>query len=81
MSLWDCPCEKEARTMYSPKPLHIEDAVKLLVQSLQATSDPELFSVGTYGITSALDSNTSLKRPTAVGLPRSQQPRPYPLLD
>ena len=30
--------------MYSPKPLHIEDAVKVLVQSIQATSDPELFS-------------------------------------
>ena len=30
--------------MYSPKPLHIEDAVKLLVQSIQATSDPELFA-------------------------------------
>ena len=30
--------------MHSPKPLHIEDAVKVLVQSIQATSDPELFS-------------------------------------
>ena len=30
--------------MYPPKPMHIEDAVKLLVQSLQATSDPELCS-------------------------------------
>ena len=30
--------------MYSPKPLHLEDAVKLLLQSLQATSDFELFA-------------------------------------
>ena len=30
--------------MYPSKPPHIEDAVKLLVRSIQATSDPELFS-------------------------------------
>lgn len=30
--------------MYPPTPLHIEDAVKLLVQSIQATGDPELFA-------------------------------------
>lgn len=30
--------------MYRPTPLHIEDAVKLLVQSLKATSGPELFA-------------------------------------
>ena len=30
--------------MYPPTPFHIEDVVKLLVQSFQATSGPELFS-------------------------------------
>jgi hypothetical protein len=30
--------------MYPPMPMHIEDAVKLLVQSLKATSEPELFA-------------------------------------
>ncbi len=31
--------------MYPPTPLHIEDAVKLLVQSIQATANPELFAM------------------------------------
>ncbi len=38
--------------MHSPTPMHIEDAVKLLVQSIQATSDLELF--GSWALTAVI---------------------------
>ena len=44
LSLWDCLFQKGGSLIGAPKPLYIEDAVKLLAQALQAPAPPELFA-------------------------------------
>ncbi len=44
MSLWLASFRKEASILYRLTPLHLEDAVKVLVHSLKVTSDPELLA-------------------------------------
>lgn len=55
--------------MYPPTPVHIEDVVKLLLQSLQARSDPELFA--TWASLQELNGRFG-RRLGMGGLPRAQ---------